>query len=254
MRLNPLGDFLARNRALPIGGRSMSSDEGRVPMTTDRSNAMTLGALGMLSGAVAWMLGYVIDLVHLFESVLPLLLSWTLGRFIDPTHLPRPLENVLFALGPGSVFGVIIGSLLRRRGRAAGWRLVGYVVAAALASFGAIYAGVTYHIELFGLHAFGGPGAAELAITGFVGGLVWGVLLGLASIPLLRVPAWVVLGAPVVIGSAFGLALPIILLDPGRGLWSWTSFALCTLWPGAYAASLAPMLRSAPISHESLSR
>jgi len=227
-------------------------------MTTDRSNAMTLGALGMLSGAVAWMLGYVIDLVRLFESVLPLLLSWTLGRTIDPTNLPRPLENILFAVGPGLVFGVIIGSLLRRRGRAAGWRLAGYVVAAALASFSAIYAGVTYHIEFFGLPKFGGPSAGELAITGFVGGLVWSVLLGLASIPLLRVPAWVVLGVPVVIASAFGLLLSIIWVAPsaahyGDGLWSWTSFMLSTAWPGAYAASLAPLLRSTPVSRKRLS-
>ena len=211
----------------------MTSDEVRIPMIKYRSDPITLGALGMLSGAVVWALGYLIDLVHLFGRILPLVLSWMLGRSVDFTHFQSSAENILYALGPGLIFGVIIGSLLHRRGKAAGWRLAGYVVASALASLGAIYASLYFEFSVFGF-PFGRPGAEELAITGFVGGLVWSVVLGLASIPLLRVPARFALGLPVVIGSAFGFLLSIIWLARlvphyGDGLWSWASFALFTL-------------------------
>ena len=206
-----------------------------VAMTSDRSNSMTLGALGMLSGAVAWAL---VNLAHGFGLTLSLT-----GRGVNWFVLLYPSAVI-----PGLVFGLIIGSLLRRRCRAVGWRLVGYVVAAALAFFGAIHASVYFEVGFFGTLPYGSPDANELAMTGFVGGLVWSLLLGLASIPLLRAPARVVLGLPVVIASAFGVLPGIVLyhLDHyGRGAWDWISFVLFAFGPGAYASSLAPVLRPA---------
>ena len=88
-----------------------------MPTTVDRSNAITLGSLGMLSGAVAWALIVLVTLINpSFES-------------------PR-WNGIIFnqiSLLPGLVFGSLIGLLLNRRNGLEWRRHLGYVLAAGLA-------------------------------------------------------------------------------------------------------------------------
>jgi hypothetical protein len=198
-------------------------------MTTDRSNAMTLGALGMLSGSVAW------ALIN-FADVVGLRFEWI--------HFHDPVEFAAVTLYPGLVFGLVIGFVLNRRGKVQGLRQVGYLAAATLAYFCAIH--VAIHFAIHVAKIFFPPPHNDVAssvISGIAAGLVGSLLLGLMTMLLLRAPGRLVLQRPVLVGGAVGALLGLIPLEHND--WCWSCLALFVLWQGAYAASLAPLLRQA---------
>jgi hypothetical protein len=177
-----------------------------MPTPSDRSNVMTLGALGMLSGAISW------GLVHLTKRP-----EWSIDL-----NLGWGLEFGPISIYPGFVFGLIIGVLLRRRSKVDGLRQVGYVLAAVLAYFSAVQ--IAYHVEV-------AVKDETLIIAGICGGLAGSFLLGLMTVLLVRVSGWSVLTLPVLVGGMAGATL--LFVDS----------VFFPLWQGAYAASLALMLR-----------
>ena len=195
-----------------------------MPPSSDRSNLTTLGALGMLSGAISWAL---INLAE--QSVGKFDLGWD-WLSLSP-----------FSIYPGLVFGLVIGALFYRHGNFGGLRMLGYVLAAGLAYCGAfnVAANVTSHFP----HAGGDPShsVTVMAISGIGAGIVGSFLLGLTTIFLLRVPGRLVLRLPVLVGGAAGVLLGNTAHDNSK--WGWSYIALFALWQGAYAASLAPLLR-----------
>lgn len=194
-----------------------------MPMTEDRSNSMTLAALGMFSGAAAW------ALVN-FTSDTGLRFEWTLfhGAIV---FYPA-------SVFPGLVFGLIIGVPLRRRGKVDGLRQLGFAAAAAFAYFCAFH--VAFHVS--DTFSPGDPlgDFVGLAASGIPAGLVGSLVLGLSMRLLFRAPSRLVLRLPVLVGGAAGALLGLIEYDR-------TLLAFFVLWQGAYAASLAPLLRRAPI-------
>ena len=178
-----------------------------------KSDFAALTALGAISGAAAWASMLLMD-------------SGGIDLFVV---LIGPLSLV-----PGLVFGLVIGFPLRRRGRFGAARQVGYVFAAGLGYF------VAFHVAIYS----GGElvpwveRPAGLLIGGVLGGLAGSALLGGSTVWLLRVPAAVALRRPVVTGSVAGGLLPLLVWDNAAAL-----LAFLVLWQGAYAASLAPLLR-----------
>ena len=198
-----------------------------------KSNFKALAVLGAMSGAAAWASMQLMDFAGLHFEIS----AWDV-LFIGPVSLV-----------PGLVFGLVIGLLLRRRGGLGAARQVGYVVAAGLGYFAAVH--VAFHSVADAEPSWGEsfPFAAALLIGGVLGGLAGSVLLGALTVWLLRVPAALALRRPVVTGSvAGGLLLLFALDDHSKWLdhhssWEASLLAFLVLWQGAYAASLAPLLR-----------
>jgi hypothetical protein len=138
-------------------------------------------------------------------------------------------------LGPGLVFGLGFGFVLRRSGRL-GWAGAGgFALAALIANLLAVMIAVnTYQF----LHTL--LGRAEIgaeALAGLVAGAVGGGLLGRVTAALIPGLRWLRLLAA---GAALGLLLPLALdetLGP-KGL-----YAFYILWQGGYAAALATARR-----------
>lgn len=217
----------------------MTLDEGNVPMTKDRSNAMMLGALGALSGAVAW------ALINLTD-VIGLRFNWILFEG-GINGFEALIELSALRLFPGLVFGLIIGVLLHRRGKVEGLRAAGYVAAAGLSYLCAFHAAYCVYDNFF---------SSEWDVVGYVisgipAGFVGSLLLGLMTMLLLRAPGRLVLQLPVLVGGAAGALLGFLALRSFNSGWGFLTFFV--LWQGAYAASLAPLLRAAPISGPSSS-
>jgi hypothetical protein len=216
----------------------MTLDEGSVPMTKDRSNVMTLGALGMLSGAVAWALVFL-------PGVVGLRVWWTVFRVANLS--PDWVILSPLSLFPGLVFGFVVGVLLHRRGKVCGVRLAEYVAAA-----GAVYF-CAFHVawNVYPAFSLTDKDVVGYVISGIAAGIVGSLLLGLMTMLLLQSPGRQVLQLPVLVGGAAGALLGLVAHDHSR--WGWTYLAFFVLWQGAYAASLAPLLRPAAISQQGLS-
>jgi hypothetical protein len=188
----------------------------------DRSNAITLGALGMLSGAFAWGLLFVNE-----ESGLDFGFSWRWFIFGPVT------------IYPGLVFGLAMGALLYRRHKIDGPNGLGYLLAAGLAYFCAAHVAFHFLVSAFP-PVWDDPDPIAYAVCGIPAELVGSFLLGLATLHLLRIPARLVLLRPVV---AAGLAGVLFALYPiGK---PWGALAFFVLWQGAYAATLSPLLARA---------
>jgi len=65
------------------------------------------------------------------------------------------------------------------------------------------------------------------------------------AIPLLQVSAWRALHPSVLVGAAGGALLPLMLISLEGG---WGLLAFSVLWQGAYAGSLARLLRPTPVT------
>ena len=204
------------------------------------SDFAALAALGAMSGAAAWASSGAA--------------AWALVPLMDfaGLHFGRSGWDVLFIgplnLVPGLVFGLVIGFLLRRRGGLGAARQVGYVLAAGLGYFAAVHIAIYSGGELARL-----PFPAALLIRGMLGGLAGSVLLGVLTVWLLRVPAALALRWPVVTGSVAGGLLSLFALDDhseGASLLEAILLAFFVLWQGAYAASLAPLLRVMRVERE----
>jgi hypothetical protein len=189
-----------------------------------------LALLGSVSGGIAWGLLFLIDTLDM---------DFSLMRRGD-LPIVTPLSTV-----PGLVFGVCFGAALWRiRGLDAG-RLVLYVVAAGIGYLAAFHAAF-FSILWLGQTGQSDPGAVAWVVGGLLGGLAGSLVLGLASLPLLRVPAARVLGLPLVVGTVAGALLVLLSLESeGHGAPK-SLLAFFALWQGAYAASLAPLLRPEP--------
>jgi hypothetical protein len=196
-------------------------------MTDGRSDTAILCALGALSGAVAWAL-----ISSAGESGLPL--AWS---FFDGAVELSPLS-----LLPGLVFGVIIGALLHRRGKASRSTHVWYVIAAGFAYFCAVH--VAVRIPMYFPDALNFGESSDLIVSGIFAGLAGSFLLGAFTMRLLNAPGRLLLWVPLLVGTAAGALLGLTKHDHSR--WGWTFLAFFVLWQGAYAASLAPLLRALP--------
>ena len=196
-------------------------------MTEDRSNAITLGALGILSGASAWLL---INLARASGVAF----DW---GFFDHQIFLGPVSLI-----PGATFGMIIGFLLQRRGKLAGFGLAGYVAATLLAYFCACH--IAMHIVLAISDALFEPSKDPFAmgIGGIVAGFAGSALLGGMTVYLLGAPSRLLLRLPVLVGTLVGALLAVTANDRTR--YGWSILAFFVLWQSAYAASLAPLLRT----------
>ena len=193
--------------------------------TDDRSNAKILGAIGSLSGTVAWLL---INLIRVG------------GVSFDVFLLSRKIWLAPWSLLPGAVFGLVIGVLLRRRGKLTGFRQAGYAAAALVAYFCAFH--VAMHTVPVGAFALDpSKDALRMGIAGIAAGLAGSVLLGAMTICLLKAPGRLVLRLPVLVGTVAGALLSLMAHDHTE--WGWSQLILLALWQGAYAAALAPVLR-----------
>lgn len=194
--------------------------------TEDRSDAKTLGAIGLCSGALAWLL---IDLARVG------------GVSFDLFLLDQKIWLAPWSLLPGAVFGLGIGTLLQRRGTVTGFRPVGFATAALVAYCCAFH--VAMHIvPVVSSGLDPSKSALGMGIAGIAAGLAGSALLGAMTIYLLKAPARLVLRVPVLVGTAAGALLSLMALDGTE--WGWSQLILFASWQSAYAASLAPLLRA----------
>src|SRR5580704_18037157 len=131
-------------------------------MTIDSYNTATLCMLGLLSGGVAWGL-------IMLTALLP-----------GGTDVGADALRVV----PGLAFGLIVGSLWHRRGMASGVVVLGYALASGLAYFVAEQFALDMYDRLSGIL----PGDWRLVLDGILAGRIGSGLLGVATVPLLRVP------------------------------------------------------------------
>ena len=200
----------------PIGAKTSSG----IAMTEKgRSDLATFALIGMFSGAAARALVMFID-----EG------SYT------STLTGTRAEVGTFSILPGVVFGSVIGFLWHRRGMASKSQLLGYAFASGVAYFISFQVAINVFDWLPGMLGE----VVALVVSGISAGLVGCVLLGIATAYLLRVPYESALGVPVVVGGIAGGLLPLINV-----LNDWGFMLFLGLWQGAYAASLAGLLRPA---------
>ena len=198
--------------------------------TEDRSDTVTLGAIGFLSGAVAWLL---INLTRVG------------GVSFDLFLLSQKVWLAPWSLLPGAVFGLTMGLLLRRCGKLTGFRQAGYAAAALVAYCCAFH--VAMHTVPVGSSSLDpSKEALRMGIGGIAAGLIGSALLGAMTVYLLKVPRRMVLGLPVLVGTVAGALLSLMVCDHTE--WGWSQLILFAVWQAAYAASLAPLLRAAPSS------
>ena len=196
-------------------------------ISIDRSSMTTPAVLGMLSGGVAWAL-----------LMLP---GFSAGKGSYTSTLKGGAEIEISALTiiPGLIFGVIIGFLWHRYGRASTRAAFGYALASGIAYFLAFHVAFNMFDRLPGML----PEDAALVVSGIAAGVVGCCLLGVATVFLFGIPHQSALGLPVLIGGATGVLLPLINVFSD---WDGGFLIFLAAWQGAYAASLAPVLRPAP--------
>jgi len=156
----------------------------------------------------------------------------------DDVPIVQPLSTI-----PGLVFGVVFGTALRRSRGIGAAPFLGYVLASGLGYLAAYHAAFFTVLWLDRDHP--NPDVLAWAMGGLLGGLAGSLVLGIASKFLLRVPAAAVLGLPVVSGTLFGVLLLLVSFETeGHGVPK-SLLVFFALWQGAYAFSLAPLLRTA---------
>jgi hypothetical protein len=190
-----------------------------VPLSSNRSTAAKLAALGIISGA----------------------LSWVLINFSDELHLSFQFEGfglLLLPIGifPGLAFGLIFGALLHFRAKASWLRAIGYVLAAVLGYASAFHIAFYITTNWFSSHET----ALAYIVGGIPAGLAGSLLLGLLTKALFHLSDQWILRRPVATGTAAGALLGLASLDTHNG---WGFLAFFILWQGTYGASLAPLLR-----------
>lgn len=138
------------------------------------------------------------------------------------------------SVGPGLVFGLIVGLALRRAGQADGWRYPLFAVAATLCYFVAVQLALTVLVDVL----------EELISIGIVAGLCGGGLLAAASAALMpafrrrRVCALMVASGGVLGGLLF-FAITI------ENFFGW--LILFAPWQAGYAAAMATALDVAEV-------
>jgi hypothetical protein len=191
---------------------------GFVLVRADLPNAAKLAVLGAISGGLSWLIVDASDSGSLkfeFEGY---------GVMLLP-----------IAVYPGLVFGLLVGAYLRYRTRISWPRTIGYVLAAGVAYLGA------FHVAFYIINSESNDqgGVLTYIVSGVPAGLVGSLLLGLLTKFLLRVPARLVMGLPLAVGTVGGALLALANFDD-----RWGFLAFFILWQAAYGASLAPLLRA----------
>ncbi len=133
------------------------------------------------------------------------------------------------SLGPGLVFGLIVGFALRRAGQAEGWRYPLFAVASTLCYFVAVQLAFNVLVEVLG----------DIISVGIVAGLCGGGLLAAATAAMM--PAfrrWRVCALMVAAGGVLGGSL--FFAFTFENFFGW--LALFATWQAGYAAAMASAL------------
>ena len=192
----------------------------------------------LLRHVARWgLLGGVSGLAATWSFHLP---QW-LGFYSDLEVRVSPLAPVLDAfeveisplsLGPGLVFGLIVGFALRRAGLAQGWRYPVYAVASTLSYFVAVQLSLSFLVDVLD----------DIISVGIVAGLCGGGLLAASSAALM--PAfrrWRVCALMTASGGALGATLYFAIAF--ENVFGW--LALYARWQAGYAAAMALALDAA---------
>jgi hypothetical protein len=199
-------------------GKPMNAGDAAL-LPGDRSAAVKLAILGMISGGLSWALVELTDQLNLkFDYEASGLLLVPVGVY------------------PGLVFGVIFGALFHLRAGISRSRAIGYVLAAGLGYIAA------FHVAFYIIANVSSHDATPAYIVGGIpAGFVGSLLLGLLTKLLLQHPNRLVLRVPVITGTVAGALLGLGSIDDHNG---WGFLAFFILWQGAYGAALAPLLRA----------
>jgi len=189
-------------------------------MLTRRSNIVTMGLWGALSGTIVWILLHLADWTHIPN----LSFSFLGGEFAIASGTVIP--GFVF----GAIFAVLFRSLLRGLGQ------VGFFFASGIAYF------IAYHAasNSVGWWQTGSEGL-DLAACGVLAGVVGSILLTIATLRLIAPPGRDGRLLPVIAGGLAGALLALTAHDHSDLAWSF--LVLFAGWQGIYAASLAPLLR-----------
>jgi hypothetical protein len=189
------------------------------PPPAIRSNALKLGLLGAISGAI----------------------SWAVVNFAETLNIKFEYEGagvMLLPVGvfPGVVFGLLfaIAQLLARHANPL--RGLGYVLASTLAYLAAFH--VAFYI--LGNIGHGDDGSIfTYVIAGVPAGFAGSALLGIFTRLLFPLRSWRLVARSVVVGTLAGALLVLGMYDDHNG---WGFLAFFVLWQAAYGASLAPLM------------
>lgn len=131
-----------------------------------------------------------------------------------------------FSLGPGLVFGLIVGYALRRRGLAGGWRYPAFAAASMLSYFTAVQVTLGYLVDA----------VDNLFAVGMIAGLFGAGLLTAATAAL--VPSFRRIRpclSMITAGTVLGGLLFIVFVD--RAFFGWLT--LFAPWQAGFAAAMA---------------
>lgn len=176
--------------------------------------------LGALSGLGATLSFHAFEWIGLFrEKTIDLGSMHLLLKAVEVTISP-------LSLGPGLVFGLIVGYALRRRGLAGGWRYPAYAAAATLSYFAAVQLTLGYLVDA----------VDNLFVDGMIAGLFGAGLLTALSAALMPVFRRV---RPCVAMIVAGTVLGALLVTPiaGGEFFGW--LALFAPWQAGFAAAMA---------------
>ncbi len=182
----------------------------------DTSRAARWAGLGAVSGLCATLSIFVPQWIGIYGDVKFNL--GPVGLFVSP-----------LSLGPGLVFGLIVGYALRRAGLAGGWRYPGYIAASTIAYFAAVQLSLNVLVDALD----------NIVAVGIIAGLSGAALLTAMSAALMpafrrRRPIIATIAAGGILG-----ALLIVPIEQEQFLY-W--LALYAPWQAGYAAAMATAL------------
>jgi hypothetical protein len=146
------------------------------------------------------------------------------------------LQNAVFYLLPGLVFGLVVAVTLWRRELVGKWPLAIFVAASVFAWPAGYYAGGSL------LLAIDAKGVLRLALAGFAGGLVWAAIPAAAAMAFPFMRARRVWPGLIIAGGATG-ALCVSLLET-LGQWGFGAIyiVLWGVWYAVFGGVLATAL------------
>ncbi len=183
------------------------------------ANALKLGVLGGISGAISWALvNYAEDLNIKFEYEGAGMMLLPVGVF------------------PGVVFGILFAIALVLARHASSLRGLGYVLSSSLSYLAAFH--VAFYI-LGNMQHDNDSSILPYVIAGLPAGFAGSALLGLFTRLLFPFRDWRLFARSVITGTLAGALLVLGMYDDHNG---WGFLAFFVLWQAAYGASLAPLM------------
>jgi hypothetical protein len=186
----------------------------------DTSRVARWALLGAVSGLAATLSIFVPQWIGIYGEV-----KFDLG--------PVGLFFSPLSLGPGLVFGLIVGYALRRAGLAGGWRYPSYIAGATISYFAAVQLSVNFLIDAID----------NVVAVGIIAGLFGAALLtamSAALIPAFRRRPPII--ATIAAGGILGALLYIPIEQDHFFYW----LALYAPWQAGYAAAMATALPAEP--------